>query len=199
MAADAVLALSGAERVMLSLLARIDRSRFSPSLITLSGEGPLTELLPLDVPLVDLARPRLRHAVPSLVGAIRRMRPAAVVSSLGYVNLALLASRRFLPSGTRIIVREANMPSLSLPGGPRPGLMRWLYRRYYPRADAVICSSQMMIAEMVREGAIITASGKRIPTRIDTICLHGDTAEALDIARSVRTALADDGVTLAPL
>jgi UPF0271 protein len=55
------------------------------------------------------------------------------------------------------------------------------------------------IAEMVREGAIITASGKRIPTRIDTICLHGDTAEALDIARSVRTALADDGVTLAPL
>ena len=55
------------------------------------------------------------------------------------------------------------------------------------------------IAEMVREGAIITASGKRIPTRIDTICLHGDTAEALDIARSVRTALADDGGTLAPL
>ncbi|KGM47617.1 LamB/YcsF family protein [Pseudooceanicola atlanticus] len=55
------------------------------------------------------------------------------------------------------------------------------------------------IAEMVREGAIITATGKRIPTQIDTICLHGDTAEALDIARSVRTALADDGVTLAPL
>ncbi|MEC9103095.1 MAG: 5-oxoprolinase subunit PxpA, partial [Pseudomonadota bacterium] len=42
------------------------------------------------------------------------------------------------------------------------------------------------IAEMVREGAIITASGKRIRTRIDTICLHGDTPEALEIARSVR-------------
>jgi len=166
----------GAERVILSLLARIDRSRFSPSLITLSGEGPLTELLPLDVPLVDLARPRLRHAVPSLVGAIRRMRPAAVVSSLGYVNLALLASRRFLPSGTRIIVREANMPSLSLPGGPRPGLMRWLYRRYYPRADAVICSSQMMMAEMARDMGIAGEQLHVLPNPVDTPALRTETA-----------------------
>lgn len=55
------------------------------------------------------------------------------------------------------------------------------------------------IAEMVKEGAIITASGKRIPTRIDTICLHGDTAEAIDIARSVRESLTSAGITLAKL
>ncbi|MEC8666750.1 MAG: 5-oxoprolinase subunit PxpA [Pseudomonadota bacterium] len=55
------------------------------------------------------------------------------------------------------------------------------------------------ISEMVREGAIITASGKRIRTRIDTICLHGDTPEALEIARSVRDALSGSGITLAPL
>jgi UPF0271 protein len=55
------------------------------------------------------------------------------------------------------------------------------------------------IAEMVREGAIITASGKRIRTRIDTICLHGDTPEALEIARAVRDALSGSGITLAPL
>lgn len=52
------------------------------------------------------------------------------------------------------------------------------------------------IAEMVREGAIITESGKRIPAAIDTICVHGDTAEALEIARSVRDALEADGVTV---
>ena len=137
---------------MLHLLAAIDRSRFSPTLIVLAGDGPLADLLPADVPLVDLAKPRLRHALPALVGAIRRMRPQAVVSSLGYMNVALIASRWLLPRGTRIIVREANMPSLSLPSGPRPGLTRWLYRRYYPRADAVICTSYMMMAEMA--GAI---------------------------------------------
>ena len=53
------------------------------------------------------------------------------------------------------------------------------------------------MAEMVREGAIITESGKRIETRIDTICLHGDTPTAVRIASEVRRALQESGVTLA--
>ncbi|MCB4458240.1 LamB/YcsF family protein [Leisingera sp. McT4-56] len=53
------------------------------------------------------------------------------------------------------------------------------------------------MVEMVREGAIITASGKRIGTRIDTICLHGDTPAALAIAVAVRSALQDSGISLA--
>lgn len=52
------------------------------------------------------------------------------------------------------------------------------------------------IAQMVREEAIITESGARIPTRIDTICLHGDTPEAVDIGRAVRTRLKAEGVAL---
>lgn len=55
------------------------------------------------------------------------------------------------------------------------------------------------MVEMVRAGAIIAESGKRIPTRIDTICLHGDTPEAVAIARAVRAALEGAGVTVAGL
>lgn len=52
------------------------------------------------------------------------------------------------------------------------------------------------MVEMVRASAIVTASGKRIPARIDTICLHGDTPSAVSIARTVRAALNAQGVTL---
>ena len=52
------------------------------------------------------------------------------------------------------------------------------------------------IAQMVKAGAIHTTSGKSIPARIDTICMHGDTPEALEIARSVRQALEADGVSI---
>ena len=52
------------------------------------------------------------------------------------------------------------------------------------------------IVNMVREGAIITESGKRIETSIDTICLHGDGATALEIAKSVRTNLEEAGITV---
>jgi UPF0271 protein len=61
--------------------------------------------------------------------------------------------------------------------------------------DAARAAQRMV--EMVQAGAIITESGKRIPTRIDTICLHGDTAEAVEIARSTRGALEGAGITVA--
>ena len=52
------------------------------------------------------------------------------------------------------------------------------------------------ILEMLRAGAIISQSGKAIPTRIDTICLHGDTPEAVEIARALRAALEAAGVAI---
>lgn len=60
--------------------------------------------------------------------------------------------------------------------------------------DAEVAGRRMV--EMVQAGAIITESGKHIETRIDTICLHGDTAEAVQIAGSVRHQLESAGVTL---
>lgn len=50
------------------------------------------------------------------------------------------------------------------------------------------------ILNMVREGAILTESGKRLETSIDTICLHGDGPTAVQIARSVRKNLIEGGV-----
>lgn len=61
--------------------------------------------------------------------------------------------------------------------------------------DAGLAARRMV--EMVRAEAIITESGKRIASRIDTICLHGDGPEALAIARATRKALQDAGVSLA--
>lgn len=53
------------------------------------------------------------------------------------------------------------------------------------------------VSRMVREGGIVTASGARIETRIDTVCLHGDAPGAVDAARAVRARLLDDGVEIA--
>ncbi len=49
---------------------------------------------------------------------------------------------------------------------------------------------------MIRAGAIITASGKHIPCRIDTICVHGDSTGAVDMARTVRQHLSKVGITV---
>ncbi|MCA0918805.1 LamB/YcsF family protein [Pseudooceanicola nanhaiensis] len=55
------------------------------------------------------------------------------------------------------------------------------------------------ILDMLKAGAIITESGKHIPCRIDTICLHGDTQGAVDMARALRRGLEAEGVEIAGL
>ncbi|CAN5121362.1 LamB/YcsF family protein [soil metagenome] len=42
----------------------------------------------------------------------------------------------------------------------------------------------------IREGKVTAASGKELPTRADSICVHSDTPNAVDIARAVRDAVA---------
>lgn len=60
--------------------------------------------------------------------------------------------------------------------------------------DAEIAGRRMV--EMVKAQAIITDTGKRIETPIDTICCHGDTPEAVEIAASVRRTLEAEGITV---
>lgn len=73
-----------------------------------------------------------------------------------------------------------------------------LVDRRFPDAvihDPVVAANRMV--EMVTTGAIITASGHQIPSPIDTICLHGDTPEAIAIAKATRAALEQAGITVA--
>ncbi|MFC5738173.1 LamB/YcsF family protein [Sinirhodobacter huangdaonensis] len=50
--------------------------------------------------------------------------------------------------------------------------------------------------EMIRAGAIITASGARLPARIDTICVHGDSPAAVAMAGSLRAHLETAGIAV---
>ena len=65
--------------------------------------------------------------------------------------------------------------------------------------DAVIHNAKIAgprIAQMIKEGAIITKTGKRLKTEIHTVCVHGDTPEAIEIAESVREALTASDIKL---
>lgn len=53
------------------------------------------------------------------------------------------------------------------------------------------------IPAMLKAGAIISQSGRHIPCRMDTICLHGDGVTALPIAQALQTGLTAAGYRLA--
>lgn len=153
--------------MLITLAAHLNRTVFRPALVVVDGKGPLAELVPPELPVHDLARPRLRYALPRLLATLRRLRPAAIVPTLGYLNLAVLALRPLLPRGVRILAREANTPAQSLATVPRPALIRAAYRRLYPGADAVICPSRRIADEMVRDFSVPAERIRVLPNPVD--------------------------------
>jgi UPF0271 protein len=52
---------------------------------------------------------------------------------------------------------------------------------------------------MATKGVVTTYGGTEIKFRPDTICMHGDTKEAVDMARAVHKSLVEAGVEIRPL
>jgi UPF0271 protein len=55
------------------------------------------------------------------------------------------------------------------------------------------------VYRMVAEQAIFTPSGRRIPTPIDTFCIHGDEPTAVAVAESVTRMLVENGIDIGPV
>ena len=163
--------LGGAQRVALNLLDALDSDRFELSLIVFQGGGALADQVPAGVQVTVLGRRRLRGAIVQLGFALRRMRPHAVFSTLGYVNLTVLALRPMLPRGVRIIVRESNTPSVSLPSLSHARLLSAGYHLLYRSADIVICQSKRIKQELASDFGVPAARLVRLsnPINADSI------------------------------
>jgi len=63
-------------------------------------------------------------------------------------------------------------------------------------SDAEQVAARML--RLVREGVVEAVDGSLAKVEADSICVHGDSPDAVAMARAVRRVLADAGVTLAP-
>jgi len=74
-----------------------------------------------------------------------------------------------------------------------------LVSRAHPGAvihDAAAAAERILRA--LEENVMISVTGKKVPVKIDTICVHGDTPTAVEMARQLRKQLAQAGVALRP-
>lgn len=52
---------------------------------------------------------------------------------------------------------------------------------------------------MVRDGEIVALSGKVLKVKVDTLCVHGDEATGVAVARGIRETLEGAGISVVPL
>ena len=174
----------GSERVLSTLLRHLNRSEFEPHLALLKrpigsksfpkGFDALLETLPPDVTVHSLGVSRARYATFSIARLCWRVRPSMVFSMSAYLTSAVLSCRLFLPKGIRLLAREgANVMS-------RDVTTNWLrfacYKHLYRLADRIICQSDSMKHQFVRDFGLAPEKLTRIynPVDIDFVRIQAD-------------------------
>ena len=158
----------GAERVTVTLLEHLDRSRFESHLALVDAVGPLLKDLPADIPLHDLKAGRVRRAFPGIIRLVWKLKPQVIHSAMVELNLATVLLRPLFPPWVRVLIREDTLPSaLNAQGRKHPLIWNWLYRWLYPRADKIICVGDHVLNDLADTFAIPHSKLVRIYNPVD--------------------------------
>lgn len=151
----------GAERVVARLTEGLDPDRFEVHLGLVTQRDAAGYGIPAWVVVHGIGARRIRWGAWGLLRLVRRLRPDVILSGTAYLNFVMLLLRPLFPARTRLIIRQN--------GSVAAGGAGW-YRALYPCADAVICQTRAMAAEMAHAAA---AGGKtRVlpnPVNVDEI------------------------------
>jgi glycosyltransferase involved in cell wall biosynthesis len=142
----------GADRVTITLLEHLDRARFAPSIALVRASGTLLSEVPADVPVIDLAAPRLALAVPALARAIAARDPDVVVCTASGANVFTVAAHRLARSRARLVLSERTAVRRTAGRNALRTIVELGAKRVaYRFADEVTAVSDGVAEELVRE------------------------------------------------
>lgn len=142
----------GSQRVLLTILSHIDRSKFEIMLAVFHADTKAFQhLVPNDIEFVDLKSYRVRYGLGKIVALIWKWRPDAVFSTLSHLNLAIAALKPILPCNIKYIARESTILNQLVKKKNRPYFWYWVYASFYRNFHLIICQSLFMQRDLTSE------------------------------------------------
>ena len=129
-----------------------------------------------------------RALADTICATIRAIDPALILLAPAASQLVAAGHAAGLVVVEEIFADRAYLPDGQLVPRSQPGAMIH---------GAAACLAHVL--KMLDAGALIAADGTRIPTPIGSICVHGDSPDAIEVAQHLRRELAAIGYALVPL
>ena len=129
-----------------------------------------------------------RKVADVVVRAVHRLDPTLILLVPAASQMVLAGREQGLPVIEEIFADRAYLDDGNLVPRSQPGAM-------IHGAEASLAH----VMRMVEEQALVSINGKRIPVEPQSICVHGDNAEAVATAQALREGLTRAGYRLATL
>lgn len=140
----------GTERVFVHLANGLVARGLAVHLVLANAVGPFLSELQPQVNVVNLGCGAVWRVIPSLVSALRRIQPCAVLAGISHANVTATIAHRLAGSRARLVLSEhAHLSSVvRLYPGLRMRVTRRLMRLTYPMAHTVVCVSEGVVADL---------------------------------------------------
>lgn len=128
---------------------------------------------------------RDRALADAIAAAVRDVDSSLVLFALSGSELVAAAQAAGVTAAAEVFADRSYQDDGSLTPRGRPGAM----------IEEVKISIEQ-VKRMVLDGVVRAQSGKEVPVRADTLCIHGDQPGALEFAQRIRAALVEAGVEI---
>ena len=129
-----------------------------------------------------------RKVADAVARAVYRLDPSLILLAPAASQMIAAGREQGLPVVEEIFADRAYMDDGNLVPRSQPGAM-------VHGAEA----SLLHVMRMVEENALISINGKRIPVNPQSICVHGDNADAVVTAKAIREGLQKAGYQMATI
>jgi 5-oxoprolinase (ATP-hydrolysing) subunit A len=131
---------------------------------------------------------RDQHLAVAIAQAVKDIDPQLVVVGLSGSYLITEAEALGLATASEVFADRTYQDDGSLTPRTQPGAL----------IEEATASIQQVL-QMVKQGSVTALSGKEVPLKAQTICLHGDGKHAVRFAKAVREALESEGIGIQSL
>ncbi|CAN5899719.1 glycosyltransferase [soil metagenome] len=151
----------GLERNVSIISNNIDTSKYDVTLAVLNNAKQFFKITNPDVKVIDLKINNVRMSLFAILKLARKLRPAIILTTANHLNLFLAIFKWMFSRKIKIIARESSIVSVNTQRTWNPRIYHWLLRTFYKKTDLIICQSEYMQADLLKNYNI-----KREQTRI---------------------------------
>jgi glycosyltransferase involved in cell wall biosynthesis len=149
--------IGGIERSMVNLSHQFIAAGIDVVLVVLRKEGPLLEMLPPGMQVVDLKeRKNTFFALPKLARALSAIQPDAVLAAHPNINFIAIWSRFFIRKQISLVISERSNLSMASQSSNRLSLRLrpFLERLFYPLSNGIVAVSGALADDIANKTGI---------------------------------------------
>ncbi|WEK34411.1 MAG: LamB/YcsF family protein [Candidatus Pseudobacter hemicellulosilyticus] len=114
----------------------------------------------------------------AIASAVKAFNPRLILMGLAGSQLIRMAEVVGLPTSSEVFADRSYQADGSLTPRDQPGAL-------LDDPEKVVAQ----ITQMLNSGSVTTVDGQEIPVFADTVCIHGDGSNALELAKAIHTAV----------